>query len=70
MTPDQGTSSGSQCHPVNFNHENLAQACATAREALVAMAATRLGVPAIELTVTDGVVTHKSDARRRSATAS
>ena len=28
MTPDQGTSSGSQCHPVNFNHENLAQACA------------------------------------------
>jgi CO/xanthine dehydrogenase Mo-binding subunit len=40
MTPDQGTSSGSQCHPVNFNHENLAQACATAREALVAMAAT------------------------------
>ena len=34
MTPDQGTSSGSQAHPVNFNHENLAQAGATAREAL------------------------------------
>ena len=26
MTPDQGTSSGSQCHPVNFNEENLARA--------------------------------------------
>ena len=38
MTPDQGTSSGSQAHPVNFNHENLAQAGATAREALMAMA--------------------------------
>jgi CO/xanthine dehydrogenase Mo-binding subunit len=59
MTPDQGTSSGSQCHPVNFNQENLAQACATAREALVAMAATKLGVSASDLTVADGVVTHK-----------
>ena len=65
MTPDQGTSSGSQCHPVNFNHENLAQACATAREALVAMAATKLGVPAGDLEVVDGVVTHKSDASRK-----
>ena len=34
---------GQPGHPVNFNHENLAQAGATAREALVAMAATRLG---------------------------
>jgi CO/xanthine dehydrogenase Mo-binding subunit len=67
MTPDQGTSSGSQCHPVNFNHENLAQACATAREALVAMAATRLGVPAGDLNVVDGVVTHKSDATKKVA---
>jgi nicotinate dehydrogenase subunit B len=65
MTPDQGTSSGSQCHPVNFNHENLAQACATAREALVAMAATKLGVSANDLTVTDGVVTHKSDTTKK-----
>ena len=24
VTPDQGTSSGSQAHPVNFNHDNLA----------------------------------------------
>ena len=65
MTPDQGTSSGSQCHPVNFNHENLAQACATAREALVAMAATKLDASASDLTVTDGVVTHKSDAAKK-----
>jgi nicotinate dehydrogenase subunit B len=65
MTPDQGTSSGSQCHPVNFNQENLAQACATAREALVAMAATKLGVSASDLNVADGVVTHKSDANKK-----
>jgi nicotinate dehydrogenase subunit B len=65
MTPDQGTSSGSQAHPVNFNHENLAQACATAREALVAMAATKLGVSANELNVADGVVTHRSDASKK-----
>jgi len=43
MTPDQGTTSGAQSHPTNFNHSNLALACATAREALVQMAAERLG---------------------------
>ena len=67
MTPDQGTSSGSQAHPVNFNQENLAQACATAREALVAMAATKLGVPAGDLRVVDGVVTHRSDASKKAS---
>jgi CO/xanthine dehydrogenase Mo-binding subunit len=40
MTPDQGTSSGSQAHPVNFNHENLAQASGATRAALMAMAST------------------------------
>ena len=49
---------------MNFNHENLAQACATAREALVAMAATRLGTSAGDLVVADGVVMHKSEAKR------
>ena len=34
LTPDQAHTSGSQSHPTNFNHGNLAQACATAREAL------------------------------------
>ncbi len=56
VSPDQGTTSGSQSHPVNFNDGALAQACATAREALTRMAATRLGVAAEQLTVRDGVV--------------
>ncbi len=56
VTPDQGTTSGSQSTPTNFNNQNLAQAAATAREALVGMAAQRLGVPADQLTVADGVV--------------
>ena len=65
IAPDQGTTSGSQSHPANFNHENLALACATAREALVGLAATRLGVPADQLTVTDGVVAAKNDASKK-----
>jgi CO/xanthine dehydrogenase Mo-binding subunit len=65
MTPDQGTSSGSQAHPVNFNHENLAQAGATAREALMAMASTKLGAPIDQLTVANGVISVKSDASKK-----
>jgi nicotinate dehydrogenase subunit B len=65
MTPDQGTSSGSQCHPVNFNEENLAQAGATAREALLAMASTRLGAPVNQLALADGVISLKSDASKK-----
>ena len=42
MTPDQGVTSGSQSHPTNFNHGNLAQAGATAREALLQLASKRL----------------------------
>ena len=38
LTPDQAHTSGSQSHPANFNHGNLAQAGATAREALLRMA--------------------------------
>ena len=37
FTPDQGVTSGSQSHPANFNHTNLAQAGATARQALMAL---------------------------------
>ncbi len=44
VTPDQGTTSGSQSTPTNFNDRNLAQAAATAREALLGMASERLGV--------------------------
>jgi nicotinate dehydrogenase subunit B len=66
-TPDQGTSSGSQAHPVNFNHANLAQAGATAREALLDMAAGRLGVPASQLTVADGIISAANDPSKKIA---
>jgi CO/xanthine dehydrogenase Mo-binding subunit len=56
ITPDQGTTSGSQSTPTNFNLDNLAQAAATAREALIALAAKNLSVPIDQLTVEDGVV--------------
>jgi len=56
VSPDQGTTSGSQSHPVNFNEGALAQACATARDALLQMAAQRMGVPATILKVDDGVI--------------
>ena len=56
VAPDQGTTSGSQSHPVNFNEGGLAGACATARDALLQMAAQRMGVPASILRVEDGIV--------------
>ena len=67
MTPDQGTSSGSQAHPVNFNHENLAQAGATAREALMAMASTKLGAPVDQLAAANGVISVKSDPSKKAS---
>lgn len=60
VTPDQGTTSGSQSTPTNFNTRNLAQAAATAREALLAIAARRLGAPADQLTIENGVVSAKT----------
>jgi nicotinate dehydrogenase subunit B len=65
VTPDQGTTSGSQSHPTNFNERNLAQAGATAREALLQLAAARLGVPADQLTIADGFATARSDATKK-----
>jgi CO/xanthine dehydrogenase Mo-binding subunit len=65
VSPDQGTTSGSQSHPVNFNDGALAQACATAREELTRMAAARLGVPADQLVVRDGVVSARADGSKR-----
>jgi nicotinate dehydrogenase subunit B len=56
VTPDQGTTSGSQSTPTNFNGQNLALAAATAREALLGMAAQKLGEPAESLTVAEGTV--------------
>jgi nicotinate dehydrogenase subunit B len=65
LTPDQGTSSGSQGHPVNFNQANLALAGATARRALVDMAAARFNVSATDLEVADGVIRVTRDPARR-----
>jgi len=62
ITPDQGTTSGSQSTPTNFNARNLAQAAATAREALIAMAAEQLGVPMDQLTPADGAISAKGGA--------
>ena len=66
-TPDQGTTSGAQSHPTNFNRSNLALAGATAREALVQLAATRLGVTADELAAKDGVISVKADPSKKVA---
>jgi nicotinate dehydrogenase subunit B len=63
ITPDQGTTSGSQSTPTNFNAQNLALAAATAREALLGMAAERLGDPIDRLTVRDGVITGAAGGR-------
>ena len=65
LTPDQGTTSGAQSHPTNFNQGNLALACATAREALFERASTRLGVPGDQLVVSDGVISAKADPSKK-----
>ena len=65
LTPDQGTTSGAQSHPTNFNQANLAQACSTAREALVQLAAARLTVTADALVAKDGVISVKSNASQK-----
>jgi nicotinate dehydrogenase subunit B len=67
VTPDQGTTSGAQSHPANFNRANLALACATAREALVRLAAERLATPAANLSTADGAVVVTADRSRRVA---
>jgi len=65
ICPDQGTTSGSQSTPTNFNERNLAQAVATAREALLRLASQRLGVPVDRLSASDGVVGVKGDTGKR-----
>ena len=65
VTPDQGTTSGAQSHPTNFNQSNLALAGATARETLVQLAAARLGVRADRLATADGAVFVRNEASRR-----
>ena len=65
VCPDQGTTSGSQSTPTNFNERNLALAAATARGALLKLASTRLGVPADQLTAADGTISVASDRSKR-----
>src|SRR5262245_56759165 len=65
LTPDQGTTSGAQSHPTNFNQGALALACATARQALLQMATTRLGLATELLTVKDGTIAAKADASKK-----
>ena len=64
MTPDQGTTSGQQSHPTNFNRTNLALAAATARETLVRMASSQLGVSPQDLVARDGAVSVKATPSR------
>jgi nicotinate dehydrogenase subunit B len=65
VTPDQGTTSGSQSTPTNFNERNLALAGATARQALLRLASARLAVPIDQLTLADGVVSVAANRARR-----
>jgi CO/xanthine dehydrogenase Mo-binding subunit len=67
LTPDQGVTSGSQSHPANFNHNNLAGACATAREALLQLGSKQLNISVDELVAVDGEIRSKSDASKKVA---
>ena len=67
LTPDQGVTSGSQSHPANFNHSNLAGACATAREALLQLGSKRLNIPVDQLVAVDGEIRSKTDASKKVA---
>jgi nicotinate dehydrogenase subunit B len=63
VCPDQGTTSGSQSTPTNFNSQNLALAAATARETLLGLAAKKFGEPINSLTAANGVITGASGRR-------
>lgn len=65
MTPDQGVTSGSQSHPTNFNHANLAQAAATARQALLEMAVMRWNVSPDALAAENGAIVMRGDASKK-----
>jgi nicotinate dehydrogenase subunit B len=65
ITPDQGVTSGSQSHPTNFNHRDLAQAAATARAALLELASAHLGAAADQLVAANGVIAVKADPSKK-----
>ena len=64
VCPDQGTTSGSQSTPTNFNEGSLARAAATAREALLKLASARLNLPIDQLIAVDGTVASLADRAR------
>jgi nicotinate dehydrogenase subunit B len=64
LTPDQGTTAGSQSVKTNFAG-GLRRGCAEARQALIDMAAKKLGVPANTLVTRDGAVVSSSDSSKR-----
>src|SRR5262245_57743886 len=66
FTPDQGTTSGSQSVKTQWA-EGLRQAAAEARAALLDLASKRLSVPVDQLTVTDGVVSARSDPSKKAS---
>ncbi|PYM62137.1 MAG: xanthine dehydrogenase family protein molybdopterin-binding subunit, partial [Candidatus Rokuibacteriota bacterium] len=58
LSPDQGPTAGSQ--GVSRGGQELRRAAATARQALLALAAQRLGLPAGDLVTADGVIQPKA----------
>ena len=56
VTPDQGTTAGSQSTGTQTGNAGIRQAAAEARLALLNMASAKLGVPVASLGVSDGVV--------------
>jgi len=65
LTPDQAYTAGSQSHPANFRNSNLAQACATAREALFKLASQSLSAPVDQLTAANGIISLKTNSSKR-----
>jgi nicotinate dehydrogenase subunit B len=64
LTPDQGTTAGSQSVKTQWA-EGLRHAAAEARAVLLRLASERLAVPADQLTVKDGVVTATTDSSKK-----
>jgi nicotinate dehydrogenase subunit B len=64
VCPDQGTVSGSQSTPTNFNDHGLGQAAASARETLIQLASQWLGVPAATLTAVNGAIVTADGSQR------
>jgi CO/xanthine dehydrogenase Mo-binding subunit len=65
LTPDQGTTDGSQSDPTEFDPSGLRQALATARQALFQMASQLFQVLPDQLAVQTGVISVMGDASRQ-----